>query len=188
MPFTITAGFSISWMRPAVSARLNSEISSIDTALLLAGVLTAEGYFADDREIRTLSKQIFERVDFVWMLNGDPLILAHGAKPGSGFLEARWSTYSEASILYLLAIGSPRHFIPADSWYSWLRPQVSFEQWKFVSGGPLFTHQFSHAWVDFRHQRDGDPSFLDYFQNSQIATYAHRDFCVSLQSRTAVWT
>ena len=163
--------------------RLRSEISSIDTALLLAGVLTAEGYFSNDREIHTLTKQIFERVDFVWMLDGNPLILSHGVRPGSGFLDARWSTYSEASILYLMAIGSPRHSIPADSWYSWLRPEVRFEEWKFVSGGPLFTHQFAHAWVDFRHQRDGDPSFLDYFQNSQIATYAHRDFCISLQSR-----
>jgi hypothetical protein len=163
--------------------RLNSEISSVDTALFLAGVLTVQGYFSADREIRVLAKQIFERVDFVWMLNGSPLILSHGTYPGSGFLNSRWVAYSEASILYLLAIGSPRHAIPADSWYAWLRPQVRYENWKFVSGGPLFTHQYSHAWVDFRHQKDGDPSFMDYFENSQIATYAHRDFCISLQSK-----
>jgi hypothetical protein len=163
--------------------RLSSEISSIDTALLLAGVLTAQSYFSADREIRTLARQIYERVDFAWMLNGNPKLLSHGIVPGSGFLNARWQTYSEASILYLLAIGSPRHSIPADSWYAWLRPEVRFESWKFVSGGALFTHQFSHAWIDFRHLRDGDPSFLDYFQNSQIATYAHRDFCISLQPK-----
>ncbi len=163
--------------------RLSSEISSIDTALLLAGVLTAQGYFSADAEIRKLAKEIFERVDFAWMLDGSPLILSHGVRPGSGFLSSRWNAYSEASILYLLAIGSPRHSISADSWYAWLRPEVRYEQWKFVSGGPLFTHQFSHAWVDFRHQKDGDPSYLDYFENSQIATYAHRDFCISLQSR-----
>jgi hypothetical protein len=163
--------------------RLSSEISSIDTALLLAGVLTAQSYFSADREIRTLARQIYERVDFAWMLNGNPKLLSHGIVPGSGFLDARWQTYSEASILYLLAIGSPRHSIPADSWYAWLRPEVRFESWKFVSGGALFTHQFSHAWIDFRHLRDGDPSFLDYFQNSQIATYAHRDFCISLQPK-----
>jgi len=165
--------------------RLMSEISSMDTALLLAGVLTAQGYFSSDREIRTLTHQIFERVDFAWMLGGSPKLLSHGTMPGSGFLNTRWQTYSEASILYLLAIGSPRHSIPVDSWYAWLRPEVRFESWKFVSGGALFTHQFSHAWVDFRHLRDGDPSDVDYFQNSQIATYAHRDFCISLQPRYA---
>ncbi len=163
--------------------RLNSEISSIDTALLLAGVLTADGYFSNDKEIHTLAKQIFERVDFNWMLNGDKFILSHGVHPGSGFIRSRWSEYSEATILYLMAIGSPRHPITAESWYAWNRPQVRYEKWKFISGGPLFTHQFSHAWVDFRHQKDGDPSYVDYFENSQIATYAHRDFCISLQNK-----
>jgi hypothetical protein len=163
--------------------RLSSEISSIDTALLLAGVLTAQGYFSADSEIRTLARQIFERVDFSWMLNGSEKILSHGVLPGSGFLNSRWQIYSEASILYLFAIGSPRHAIPADSWYAWLRPEVRFDTWKFISGGALFTHQYSHAWVDFRHLRDGDPSFVDYFQNSQIATYAHRDFCISQEGK-----
>lgn len=163
--------------------KLNSEISTVDGGLLLAGVLTAAGYFSTDHEIKMLAKQIFERVDFAWMLNGNPRLLSHGVMPGSGFLEARWAAYSEASILYLLAIGSPRHGIPADSWYAWSRPEVQYEHWRFISGGPLFTHQFSHAWVDFRHQKDGDPSYIDYFENSQIATYAHRDFCISLQSK-----
>jgi hypothetical protein len=161
--------------------RLDSEISSIDTALLMAGVLTAQGYFLADREIRTLAKQIFERVDFVWMLNGNPLILSHGVQPNSGFLRSSWNAYSEASILYLLAIGSPRNNISPDSWYAWVRPEIHYEGWRFISGGPLFTHQFSHAWVNFRHQMDRDGT--DYFTNSQIATYAHRDFCISLQSR-----
>ncbi len=164
---------------------LNSEISSIDTALLMAGVLTTQSYFQSDKEIHTLAKDLFERIDFAWMLNGNPLILSHGVIPGSGFISSRWSEYSEASILYLMAIGSPRHSIPVDSWYAWLRPQVHFDNWSFVSGGPLFTHQFSHAWVDFRHQKDGDPSYVDYFENSQIATSAHRDFCIGLQNRFA---
>jgi hypothetical protein len=163
--------------------RLNSEISSIDTALLMAGVLTVQGYFSSDKEIHTLAKDLFERVDFGWMLNGNPLILDHGAFPGSGFINSRWSEYSEASILYLMAIGSPKHGIPVDSWYAWLRPEVHYANWTFISGGPLFTHQYSHAWVDFRHQQDGDPSYVDYFENSQIATYAHRDFCISLQNK-----
>ncbi len=163
--------------------RLGSEISSIDTGLLLCGVLTAAGYFPKDHDIQGLARQLFERVDFAWMLAGNPLLLSHGVKPGSGFLKSRWSVYSEASVLYLLAIGAPRRAIPADSWYAWLRPEVHYDQYTFVSGGPLFTHQFSHAWVDFRHQQDGDPSYLNYFRNSIFATYAHRDFCISLQSR-----
>jgi hypothetical protein len=163
--------------------RLNSEISTIDTALLLAGILTVAGYFNTDHEIKLLAKQIFERVDFAWMLNGNPRLLSHGVMPGDGFISYRWAAYSEASILYLLAIGSPHHPIPADSWYAWSRPEVKYEGWKFVGGGPLFTHQFSHAWVDFRHQKDGDPSYIDYFENSQMATYAHRDFCIALQSK-----
>ena len=165
--------------------RLSSEISTIDTTFFLCGALTAAGYFSTDKEISSLVHQIMNRVDFAWMLAGNPLLLSHGARAGSGFLRARWSAYSEASVLYLLAIGSPKHSIPADSWYAWARPEVHFDQWSFVSGGPLFTHQYSHAWVDFRHQQDGDPSYIDYFRNSIIATYAHRDFCVSLQKRYA---
>ncbi|HZS53218.1 MAG TPA: glucoamylase family protein [Bryobacteraceae bacterium] len=163
--------------------RLGSEISSVDSAFFLCGILTASGYFSGDKEIHALAKQIFDRVDFAWMLGGNPLLLSMGVRPGSGFLKSRWSVYSEASVLYLLAIGASRHAIPSDSWYAWLRPEVHYQNWSFVSGGPLFTHQFSHAWVDFRHQQDGDPSYLNYFQNSISATYAHRDFCVSLQSQ-----
>ncbi len=163
------------------SRRLDSEISSIDTALLLAGVLTAQNYFASDREIRLLAKQIFDRVDFTWMLNGNPALLSHGLRPGSGFLKSRWDAYSEASILYLMAIGAPHTAIPVDSWYSWVRPEVHYEKWKFISGGPLFTHQYAHAWVNFHHQMDNDGT--DYFFNSQVATYAHRDFCINLHSQ-----
>ncbi len=161
--------------------RLDSEVSSIDTALLLAGVLTVQGYFSADREIRRLAQQIFERVDFVWMLDGSPYVLSHGSMPGSGFLKSRWDHYSEASILYLLAIGAPRNQITTESWYAWVRPEVHYEKWKFISGGPLFTHQYSHAWVNFEHQMDNGGT--DYFFNSQVATYAHRDFCISLASK-----
>jgi hypothetical protein len=162
--------------------RMGSEISSVDTSWLLCGILTAAGFFAADREIQTLARQIFERVEFDWMLAGNRLLLSHGVRPGSGFIDLRWSYYCEASALYLLAIGAGKHSIPADSWYAWVRPEVHYAGWSFVSGGPLFTHQFSHAWVDFRHQADGEQSALNYFQNSIIATYAHRDFCISLQS------
>src|SRR3954469_5821887 len=179
-------GWSLHFMDASTGQRrLGSEISSVDTAWLLCGGLTAAGYFSTDREIQTLAHQIFDRVDFTFMLAGSPLLLCHGAIPGSGFLSHRWSAYSEASVLYLMAIGSTKHPIPVESWYAWLRPEVHFDQCHFIGRGPLFTHQFSHAWVDFRHQQDGDPSYLNYFRNSIIATYAHRDFCISLQSRYA---
>ena len=163
--------------------RMDSEVSSIDTALLLAGVLTAQSYFSSDKEIRRLARDLFERVDFNWMLDGNPYLLSHGVEPGVGFLQARWDAYSEASILYLMAIGAPRNAISSESWYAWSRPEVKYQNWKFISGGPLFTHQFSHAWVNFEHQMDNGGT--DFFFNSQLATYAHRDFCINLRSRYA---
>jgi hypothetical protein len=177
-------GWFLHFMDPRTGQRrMDSEISSVDTALLLAGVLTAQGYFWSDHEIHQLAKQIFERVDFVWMLNGNPYLLSHGVRPGSGFIKFRWDAYSEASLLYLLGIGAARNPLTADSWYAWVRPEVRYQKWKFIGGGPLFTHQYSHAWVNFRHQTDANGT--NYFENSRIATYAHRDFCISLQSRYA---
>jgi hypothetical protein len=175
-------GFFLHFMDPSTGEpRLHSEFSSIDTAILLAGILTASQYFSTRyREISTLAQRIYDRVDFTWMLNGHPTLLSHGYRPGGGFISYRWNSYSEASLLYLLAIGSSTHPIPPESWYSWKRPQVRYRDWAFISGGPLFTHQFAHAWIDFRniHDRSG----MDYFRNSIIATYAHRDFCLGLRS------
>src|SRR5258707_4397130 len=96
--------------------RWNSEVSSIDTALLLGGLLTARQYFRDDREVRELATLIYQRVDFRWMLNGEALLLSHGWKPETGFLKPRWDTFSEDTILYLLAIGSPAHGISPHCW------------------------------------------------------------------------
>ena len=102
-----------------------SELSSIDTALLVAGVLTAGQYFSNDRAIRSLSNAIYRRVDFQWMLNGDRYLLAMGWTPEKGFIPARWDHYCELMILYMLAIASPTHPIPAESWYAWKRPAQS---------------------------------------------------------------
>jgi hypothetical protein len=176
-------GFFLHFMDPGTGEpRLNSEFSSIDTALLLAGALTAGRYFARQYpEIAVMAQRLYDRVDFQWMLNGSPSLLSHGFRPGRGFIAYWWNSYSEASILYLLAIGSATHPISARSWYDWKRPRVRYHEWAFISGGPLFTHQFAHAWIDFRdiHDRDG----MDFFRNSIIATYAHRDFCISLRGK-----
>ena len=162
--------------------RWNSEVSSIDTALLLAGVLTVRQYFRNDQEIRELATRIYERVDFRWMLNGDPLLLSHGWKPESGFLKARWDTYSEDTILYLLAIASPTHPIPSRSWYALWRDRYRYAGYAYFTtiGVPLFMHQYSHAWIDYRDRRELRGDKIDYFENSVNATLAHRKFCMDL--------
>lgn len=162
--------------------RWNSEVSSIDTALLLAGVLTVKQCFAGDAEIARLATNIYHRVDFRWMLNGHQLLLSHGWKPETGFLKPRWDTYSEDTILYVLAIASPTHPIPAASWYALWRDRYRYEGHSYFTtiGVPLFMHQYSHAWIDYRDRRENRGDRIDYFQNSVAATLAHRAFCMNL--------
>jgi hypothetical protein len=160
-----------------------SELSSIDTALLLAGVLTARRCFESDPEIVRNADAIYRRVDFRWMLAGDPRLLSHGWKPESGFLKGRWSHYCELMILYLLGIGSPAHPIPPESWRAWSRPVMKFQGYTYISAAdPLFVHQYSHAWVDFRGRRESAPTWLDWFENSVTATRAHKAFSLSISS------
>jgi hypothetical protein len=177
-------GWFYHWMDAATGdRRWNSEISSIDTALLLAGVLAAAQYFRDDAEAARLARAIYERVDFRWMLNGSPSLLSHGWKPESGFLPHRWDSYCELMILYVLAIGSPAHGIPAEAWYAWRRPRIDYAGYGFIYDGPLFVHQYSHAWIDFRGRREARPPHTDYFENSVAATHAHRAFCIALADK-----
>lgn len=153
------------------------EVSSIDTALLLCGVLTARAHFSHDAEIHDLATLIYNRVDWPWMLNGGQTF-SMGWHPESGFLEARWKTYCELMMIYLLALGSPTHPVDPSTWSAWARPVVHYDGLTYISGDdPLFTHQYSHAWFDFRHKRD---HFANYFTNSITATRAHKAFCLSL--------
>lgn len=164
--------------------RWRSELSSIDTALLLGGVLTVKNCFKDDKEIVGLADKIYDRVDFPWMLNGDPYLLSHGWRPESGFIRNRWHDYSEQMILYLLAIGSPTHPIPARAWYAWERTWQEYGQYRYLAAvSPLFIHQFSHAWVDFRNRRERLPPNVDYFENSVKATLAQRQFFIDVLSK-----
>ena len=152
-----------------------TELSSIDTALLLCGVLIAREHFGDAR-IKSLAQQIYERVDWPWMLNGGDTF-AMDWRPDSGFGRARWNHYCELMMIYLLAIGSPSHPVPPKTWNNFSRPVIRFEGYKYISGNdPLFTHQYSQAWYDFRHKRD---AYTNYFENSVIATRAHKAFCLS---------
>lgn len=156
----------------------NSEVSSIDTAILLCGVLMCRQHFSRDAQIRTLAAQIYNNVNFAWMLNGAET-LSMGWTPEKGFIAARYDTYCELMMLYLLAMASPAFPIPASSWAAWARPRLSYEGLNFISSPhtPLFTHQYSHAWFDFRNKKD---AFANYFENSISATEAHRQFCISL--------
>ena len=152
------------------------ELSSIDSSLLLCGVLTARQYFAD-QEIKDLATKIYERIDWPWMLDGAST-LSMGWTPESGFLKARWEHYCELMMIYLLAVGSPTHPIPASSWDAWTRPRIQYQGIDYISGNdPIFTHQYSQAWFDFRKKRD---AYADYFENSVKATTAHKLFCMSL--------
>jgi hypothetical protein len=115
------------------------------------------------------------------MLNGHPDLLSHGWKPETGFIKHRWDTYSEHTILNLLAIGSRTRPIPPQAWYAWKRGWITYGGYKYISGAPpLFIHQYSHAWIDFRGRRERRPPHTDYFENSIKATRAHREFCIAL--------
>jgi hypothetical protein len=165
-----------------------SELSSIDTALLLGGVLTVRRCFANDPEVARYAEAIYRRVDFQWMLAGDASVLSHGWRPESGFLNARWARYCELMILYALAIGSPTHAIPAKSWQAWSRPTMTFGPFSYVSwSDPLFVHQYSHAWIDFRGRREQSTG-IDWFENSVTATRAHKAFLLSLSSEFPGYT
>jgi hypothetical protein len=154
-----------------------SEVSSIDTALFLAGALFC-GEFYKGTEVEELARQIYLGVDWFKMLNGGTT-LSMGYKPAhlpdAGFIPDRWSYYNEAMLLYLLAIGSPTHPIPPETWQEWVRPVRKYKEHTLVCSPPLFTHQYSHLWIDFRNKHDG---IVDYFQNSIEATLANRQFCI----------
>ncbi|HEV7814546.1 MAG TPA: glucoamylase family protein [Janthinobacterium sp.] len=162
-----------------------SELSSIDTALLMAGMLTAAAYFqgagAEETEIRRLADSLYRRVDWAWMLNGG-LTICHGWKPESGFLPWRWEGYDEALILYVLALGSPTFPVTPASYTAWT---LTYE-WKEIYGiaslyaGPLFIHQMSHVWIDFRGIRDAFMRLhdCDYFDNSRRATLIQQQYAM----------
>lgn len=164
--------------------RWRSEISSIDTALLLGGVLTARGYFQNDKEIAALATKIYERVDFQWMLNGHPSLLSHGWRPETGFIKNRWEDYSEQMMLILLGVGTPNKPMNASSWRAFSRKRITYAGINYMHAHPpLFIHQFSHAFVDFRGRREAWYPFVDYFDNSIKATRAHKQFCLDLRNK-----
>lgn len=162
-----------------------SELSTIDSTFLLAGALTAALYFladtAEEQEIRTIADMLYRRADWQWVQDGGSTV-THGWKPESGFLEYRWEGYDEALLLYILGLGSPTHPLPKESYAAW----ASTYQWEqsygqeYLYAGPLFTHQLSHIWVDFRGIQDAfmRGKGIDYFENSRRATYVQRQYAI----------
>lgn len=166
-----------------------TELSTIDTALLMAGVLFAQSWFnrdnAAEAEIRMLADRLYRAVDWRWAAPRAPF-LSMGWHPETGFIPSDWNEYNEALILYVLALGSPTHALPAETWNAWT---ATFDKaWGSERGGaggephiqfaPLFGHQYSQCWIDFRGVRDayGRRRGLDYHENSRRATFAQRNY------------
>jgi len=154
----------------------DSEVSSVDTAMLLCGVLTCREHFRY-AEITRLAYEIFNRTDWTW-LSEDTSLLPHGWMPEVGFLPYRWDYYSEHMMMYLLGLGSSSHPLPVETWNAWKRTIFEYDRLRYIgSFAPLFIHQYSQAWFDFRGKRD---RYADYFRNSITATEVHRRFCLQL--------
>ena len=163
----------------------HSELSSIDTAFLIAGGLAAAAYFDRDNghetELRDTARLLADRVDWAWMCNRDGAI-CHGWKPERGFLRYHWVGYSEGLLMYMLALGSEHHRVPISAWNAWL----SGYRWRRIYGhehlaaGPLFIHQYSHMWIDFRGIQDAfmRERGIDYFENSRRATLVQREYAI----------
>ena len=164
------------------------ELSTVDTALLMAGVLFAQSYFSEDtaqeQQIRYLADQLYRRVNWQWAQNNQPLI-SHGWRPNNGFISYDWVGYNEAMLVYILALGSPTYAVDANAWTAWTDHYQ--DDWGFSNGiehltmAPLFGHQYSHIWIDFRNIQDQYMANKnsDYFINSTKAVYAQRQYALS---------
>ncbi len=164
------------------------ELSTVDTALFLAGALFCESYFDGDdpaeKEIRKLAAEIYERVDWTWAQARKPSI-ALGWHPESGFIGYDWKGYNEAMLVYVLALGSPTHPVQPDAWKAWTSTYANNLEGKgdkeYLAYPSLFIHQYSHVWIDFRGIRDDYMAQrgYDYFENSRRATYAQQAYAIA---------
>jgi hypothetical protein len=177
-------GFYYHFLDMHTGARVwRSELSTIDTSFLIAGALTAGSYFTastpEETELRELVETLYRRVDWRWS-QGEAATIRQGWKPECGFLNYGWDGYNESIILYVLALGSPTHPLEGDCYEAW----TATYQWEnlygydFLYAGPLFIHQFSHAWIDFRGIQDRfmREKRCDYFENSRRATEVQREY------------
>lgn len=164
------------------------ELSSVDTGLLMMGVLFAQSYYdrddAREKEIREIADTLYKRVDWQWLQQNKPLI-SMGWFPESGFIKHDWMGYNEAMLLYVLALGSPTHPVEPEAWTVWTRTYNDvwgvYQGEEFLAFGPLFGHQYSHVWIDFRGIQDDymRERGIDYFENSRRAAYAQRAYAIA---------
>jgi len=164
-----------------------NELSTIDSALLLAGMLSSQQYFDQDnpveQEIRTLTDAIYARMDWQWMYSvTDPPLVSMGWYPETGHIEHDWRGYDEGMILYILALAAPEHTVPPEAWEKWTETYIwdTFYGYEYVNYSPLFVHQYSHMYVDFRGIYDDymRAKGIDYFENSRRATLAQRAYAM----------
>lgn len=179
-------GFFYHFLDMETGARFEqTELSTIDTALLLAGALFAAGYFdrPDEAEIGMLARQIYARVDWAWASPNAPLVTL-GWGPESGFIAYDWRGYNEAMLLYVLALGSPTHPVPAAAWAAWAATYPEFhgthEGIELLGFDPLFGHQYPATWIDFRGIRDAPMRAAghDYFENGRRATLVQQRYAI----------
>lgn len=155
-----------------------SEASSIDTALVVAGAMTASAYFHNDKKIVDMADELYRRIEWSWML-GDNNCFHMGWTPEHGMIVHQWDRFSELVLLVLLAIGAPENPVPPRCWQAWKRtPMLTFQNVQYLSYPPLFVHQYPHAFFDFRDYRS--PSGRSYFENSVIAHQSHIHFLTQL--------
>lgn len=180
-------GFFYHFIDPKTGLRFEHvELSTIDTGLLMAGVLSCQAYFDKDNEveksIRELADKLYRAVEWDWAMN-EGTTMTMGWHPERGFLDARWKGYNEAMILYIMAIASPTHPIPAESWKAWTDTYqwANYQGMEHINFGPLFGHQYSHLFIDFRGIKDAymESKGIDYFENSRRATLANRIYCAT---------
>ena len=183
-------GFFYHFIDMETGARFRDvELSSVDTTILLMGVLFAGEYFdrddAAEREIRRLAAALYARADWTFFRSDGRAAVSMGWHPGQGLIDANWVGYNEGMFVNILAIGSPTHPVPGSTWDQWTARYPAF--WRGVGPtrhigfGPLFGHQYSHIWIDFRGIRDAvmRNAGFDYFENSRRATYANRAWCTA---------
>lgn len=157
----------------------NCELSSIDTALLLLGALSA-GQYWPGTEVQRLANLLYSRLDWGWMLtNGgtqpNKLVLSMGWKPESGFLKANWDSYSEGIMLYLLGIGAPQHPLPKDSWFAWKRTRFTYDGLTAFIGGPIFLHEMPYEFFDLQGWKDAQG--WNYWQSAYNGVKMNWLFC-----------
>ncbi len=169
-----------------------NELSTIDSSLLFAGILSSQTYFdgnnATETEIRSIADELYRAADWKWAMNGGTK-MTMGWNPEDGFLPHVWSGYNEAMILYILAFGSPEASKKIDGsiWNNWTATYswAKFQGYDMVNFSPLFGHQYSHMWIDFKGIKDSymRGKSMDYFENSRRATMANRAYCIANPSK-----